>query len=209
VIEVGGFDPECLVEDYELIHRLHRHAADRGLGWQVRVIGEARASTDAPGTLGAFLRQRRRWFGGFLQTQHWNRDMVGNKRFGLLGTAMLPAKALDTLQPIYGLVAFALLLFFLATGRTHIAGPILMVIFAKILIDLSFHLWSLRIYRRWTGTPEASTPLAILASLIEPFSFQLIRHSAAAWGWWTFLTGRSSWGRQTRGGIHARQVPAE
>ncbi|WP_157216496.1 glycosyltransferase family 2 protein [Flavisphingomonas formosensis] len=211
VLDVGGFDPECLVEDYELIHRLHRYSADRSLGWHVRVIGEVRASTDAPGTLGAFLRQRRRWFGGFLQTQHWNRDMVGNGRFGLLGTAMLPVKALDTLQPIYGLTAFALLLFFLATGRTHIAGPILMVIFAKILIDLSFHLWSLRIYRRWTGAREkASTPLAVLASLIEPFSFQLIRHSAAAWGWWTFLTGRSSWGRQTRGGIHARQqVPAE
>ena len=206
VIDVGGFDPECLVEDYELIHRLHRHSADRGLGWRVRVIGEARATTDAPGTLGAFLRQRRRWFGGFLQTQHWNRDMVGNRRFGLLGTAMLPVKALDTLQPIYGLAAFALLVIFLATGRTQIVGPVLLLILVKILIDLSFHLWSLRIYRRWTGAPEASTPLAILASLLEPFSFQLIRHGAAAWGWWTFLTGRSNWGIQTRGGIHARQT---
>lgn len=209
VIDVGGFDPECLVEDYELIHRLHRWSANNDLGWQVRVIGEVRASTDAPGTLGAFLRQRRRWFGGFLQTQHWNRDMIGNHRFGWLGTAMLPVKSLDTLQPIYGLTAFALLVFFLATGRAHIALPILAVIFAKIAIDLAFHLWSLRIYQRWTGGKrQASTPLAIVASLLEPFSFQLIRHGAAAWGWWTFLTGRSSWGRQTRGGIHARQTAA-
>ncbi|MEP7140313.1 MAG: glycosyltransferase family 2 protein, partial [Caldimonas sp.] len=28
VVEVGGFDPACLVEDYELIHRLRRHAVD-------------------------------------------------------------------------------------------------------------------------------------------------------------------------------------
>jgi cellulose synthase/poly-beta-1,6-N-acetylglucosamine synthase-like glycosyltransferase len=26
VVEVGGFDPACLVEDYELIHRLRRYS---------------------------------------------------------------------------------------------------------------------------------------------------------------------------------------
>ncbi|RZM14119.1 MAG: glycosyltransferase family 2 protein, partial [Sphingomonas sp.] len=30
VVAVGGFDPDCMVEDYELIHRLHRHAVDNG-----------------------------------------------------------------------------------------------------------------------------------------------------------------------------------
>ena len=73
LITVGGFDPACLVEDYELIHRLHRHATDAGLDWKVRVIGGATARTDAPASPMAFLRQRRRWFGGFLQTQYWNR----------------------------------------------------------------------------------------------------------------------------------------
>ncbi|MGN6817630.1 MAG: glycosyltransferase family 2 protein, partial [Sphingomonas sp.] len=44
VVEVGGFDPDCLVEDYELIHRLHRVAHDSGRDWQVRVVGAALAS---------------------------------------------------------------------------------------------------------------------------------------------------------------------
>ncbi|MGL1645724.1 glycosyltransferase, partial [Vibrio parahaemolyticus] len=65
VVQVGGFDPDCLVEDYELLHRLHRHARNEGLTWTVRVLGQAQARTDAPSTLMAFLRQRRRWFGGF------------------------------------------------------------------------------------------------------------------------------------------------
>ena len=46
VLAVGGFDPDCLVEDYELIHRLRRYAFDRGLGWDVRVIGGAKARTE-------------------------------------------------------------------------------------------------------------------------------------------------------------------
>lgn len=199
VMQVGGFDPDCMVEDYELIHRLYRHARDHDLDWQVRVVGRALASTDAPASPMAFLRQRRRWFGGFLQTQHWNRDMVGNARYGHLGTAMLPVKALDTLQPVYGLIAFAILIAFIATGRYMLALPILAVMIAKIIVDLSFHLWSLHIYKRWTGQQDglALAP-AILASIAEPFCFQLLRHAGAVWGWVAFLTGRGNWGQQQR-----------
>jgi cellulose synthase/poly-beta-1,6-N-acetylglucosamine synthase-like glycosyltransferase len=206
LIDVGGFDPECLVEDYEVIHRLHRRSVDQDRGWTVRVIGEARAYTDSPGHLFAFLKQRRRWFGGFLQTQYWNRDMVGNRRFGRLGTMMLPVKAFDTIQPIFGLIAFFLLVYFLITGRFLLVWPILVVMFAKVVIDLSFHFWSVALYRRWSGgmIPEGWA-LILLASIVEPFTFQLLRHVGAAWGWVTFLTGRSTWGRQERRGILARQ----
>lgn len=205
VMAVGGFDPECLVEDYELIHRLHRHSADHNLGWTVRVIGDAQARTDAPETLPAFLRQRRRWFAGFLQTQRWNRDMTGNARFGYLGKIMLPIKVLDTLQPIYGLAAFAILIAVIATGNFALALPILLVMLAKIIVDMAFHLWSLSVYKKWTGsTHSISWSKAVLAALLEPFSFQLMRHSGAAWGWFTFLTGRQSWGTQNRGGIIAQ-----
>ncbi|MDE8344574.1 MAG: glycosyltransferase family 2 protein, partial [Acidocella sp.] len=71
VIEVGGFDPDCMVEDYELIHRLRRFGYDQGRDWHSTVLGTARARTSAPAGMMAFLRQRRRWFGGFLQTQLW------------------------------------------------------------------------------------------------------------------------------------------
>ena len=55
VLAVGGFDPACIVEDYELIHRLRRHGALADLGWTTSVVGGARAVTDAPSTLPAFL----------------------------------------------------------------------------------------------------------------------------------------------------------
>ena len=204
LLDVGGFDPECLVEDYEVIHRLHRWSVDHGLGWSVRVLGNAHARTDAPGTLQTFLRQRRRWFAGFLQTQYWNRDMTGNARFGQLGIIMLPIKAIDTLQPIYGLVAFALLLISIGAGHITLAASILGVIVAKIALDLAFHLWSLHLYRRWTGdTQSTHISHAVLAALVEPFSFQLLRHLGAALGWVMLLTRGRSWGRQNRAGLLA------
>ncbi len=204
VLAVGGFDPACMVEDYELIHRLRRYGAHKGLAWTTGVVGGARAITDAPATTAAFLRQRRRWFCGFLQTQFWYRDMVGASRYGRLGMVMLPIKALDTLQPLYGLAAFALLLAYLATGRLALLLPVGGVIAAKIVLDFAFHLWSVQLYRRWVDpASRARLPRALLASLLEPFTFQILRHAGAALGWVSFLTRQRAWGRQTRVGLLA------
>ena len=202
LLAVGGFDPDCLVEDYELTHRLRDHAARRGAVWRTAVVGGAHARTDAPATLGAFLRQRRRWFGGFLQTQLWYRHMVGNPAYGRLGTMMLPVKAIDTLQPLYGLTGAVLLLAWLVTGRFALVAPVAGVISAKILLDLAFYLWSLVLYRRWLGQASGLMLVpAVLAALIEPFSFQLLRHAGAALGWVSFLTGTRAWGVQARAGV--------
>ncbi|AXQ29982.1 glycosyltransferase family 2 protein [Solimonas sp. K1W22B-7] len=192
--KLGGFRDDSLVEDYELIHRLHRHAHDHGLAWRVGVVGEARAVTDAPASLRSFLRQRRRWFAGFLQTQFANRDMTGNPRYGAVGRLMLPVKTVDTLQPLFGLTAFGLLLWFLASG-SPVALPVLLVIGAKLLVDFCYHLWALHLYYRWLGTPmpPLSWPRAVAATLAEPFSFQLLRHAGACLGWLSYLTGRLDW----------------
>jgi cellulose synthase/poly-beta-1,6-N-acetylglucosamine synthase-like glycosyltransferase len=196
LLRVGGFDPECLVEDYELIHRLHRYSYDQGLDWRVRVLSGPRAITDAPGTLPSFLRQRRRWFAGFLQTQYWNCDMTFNDRYGPVGRWMLPIKAIDTMQPIFGLTAFLLLITFASLGRLTIIVPVLVVIGSKIVIDIGFHLWWVKLYSRWTGQRAGfgGFGLALLSALAEPFSFQLLRHLGAAWGWLSFLTRRHRWG---------------
>jgi hypothetical protein len=108
---------------------------------------------------------------------------------------MLPVKAVDTMQPIYGLCAFGLLFWYACTGRFGVLIPAGGFILAKIIIDLAFHAWSIRLYRNWAGSAtRANMALAIFAAIVEPFSFQLLRHAGAVWGWLFFLTGRRSWG---------------
>lgn len=191
---LGGYDRHSLVEDYELIHRLHRHAHDHALDWRVRVIPQARADTDAPASLAAFLRQRRRWFAGFLQTQFAYRAMQGNPRYGAVGTLMLPIKAVDTLQPVFGVTALLLLLLFIQRGAP-VTPVVLTVIGGKLVIDFAYHLWAVRRYFRWLGQRAGARVWisAVLATLAEPFSFQLLRHCGALWGWWVLITGRQDW----------------
>jgi cellulose synthase/poly-beta-1,6-N-acetylglucosamine synthase-like glycosyltransferase/cytochrome b561 len=191
---VGGFDTHSWVEDYELIHRLHRHGHEHGLGWKVGVLPGAAAITDAPGTLKAFMRQRRRWFGGFLQTLFHYRDMIGDPVYGRVGRLMLPLKVIDTVQPVFGITAFILLIDF-AARRQSVLTPVLIVIGVKLAIDFVFLLWALSFYNGWMR--QRSTPrewlLAGLAALTEPFCFQLMRHTGALLGWFAVLTQRVDW----------------
>ena len=199
VREVGGFDPASLVEDYELIHRLHRRARERGGIAKVRILGRAFATTDAPATIPAFLTQRRRWFAGFLQTQYWNRDMIGAPRYGALGLAMLPFKCLDAAAPLYGLTGLAMLVWFAATGRTGVALPAFGAVAIKIAFDIANMAYSLEAYRRWTGgRGPRRLALATLCLLVEPITFQVLRHLGAARGWASLLGGRMEWGKASR-----------
>ena len=199
VREVGGFDPQCLVEDYELIHRLHRAARDAGREAKVRIVGSAFATTDAPASVPAFLRQRRRWFAGFLQAQYWNRDMICAKRYGALGMAMLPVKCLDAVQPFYGLAGFSLLVVFGLTGRWEAFLPATGATLAKIAVDLVNMVYGLEAYRRWTGgRARRRLGLGVLCILVEPFTFQPLRYLGAARGWASLLAGDLGWGRMSR-----------
>lgn len=209
LIQVGGFDTDCVVEDYELTHRMHRYSVDHGLGWRLQMITDAGAATHAPGAFGAFLMQRRRWFAGYLQVQLWNRDIAGQRRFGNLGTMMMPIKAFDTLQPVYGFTAFLLLIAFLIAGKTSIVLTALAIIACKIAIDLLFNIWMVHVYRRVTGDKRSSRyGHVIIASVLEPFSFQLLRQTGATWGWVSFLTNRHRWGTHKRTALGPAETAA-
>ena len=126
--------------------------------------------------------------------------MHGDARYGSVGRLMLPVKAVDTLQPVFGLTAFFLLVLFIVNGAS-VAPRVLAVIACKLVIDFSYHYWAIWQYHRWLGlaVPRRLWAQATLVSLIEPFSFQLLRHLGAAWGWWQIITGRRDWAPQRRG----------
>ena len=107
--EVGGFSGHSLVEDYEVIFRLHERLRAENRPYRVAVAPGAVAYTEAPDTVPSFVHQRTRWFTGFLQTMWDYRRMVGNPRMGGVGFLMLPIKCVDAVLPAWGFLSLAIL----------------------------------------------------------------------------------------------------
>jgi cellulose synthase/poly-beta-1,6-N-acetylglucosamine synthase-like glycosyltransferase len=192
--KLQGFDSASWVEDYELLYRLHRVSANENLGWRVRSLPGARARTDAPVAVDQFLRQRARWFGGFLSTLFANRDMVGAARYGGVGHHLLPVKTVDTLLPLFAAAAQISLIFLIVRGSGP-GWPLVTILGLKLSYDLIMHLWAMRLYSRWLGQPMRAGWIvgSLTASVLEPFCFQPLRYSGAIAGWVAFLRRRLVW----------------
>lgn len=199
--ELGGFANHSLVEDYEINHRLYRYAYEHNKTWKIGVIGTALATTDAPRTFKTFFHQRRRWFAGFLETQFSYFNMVANRKYGVIGGFMLPIKTVDAIQPFVGAIALLLLAYFFIAGKTAVLWIVLWVFIGKLLIDLVLNLWGAINYYRWTARTIHGMDYftIIFATLVAPFSFQLLRLFSACLGWWIFLTKRYDWLPQREG----------
>ena len=116
---LGGFSGTSLVEDYEVIYRLHERLRLAGETYRVEVVPEAAAYTDSPDTVPSFVHQRTRWFAGFLQTLWEYRRMVGDRRMGAVGWLMLPIKCVDAVLPVWGFLSLAILLAATVGGSAH------------------------------------------------------------------------------------------
>ncbi len=191
LVAVGGFDPECLVEDYELTHRMHRYAVDHGLDWQLAhdrhvagAHGSAVSRHDVPAAAPALVRGLPA--DAVLESRHdrQSRAMAGS------ACACCRSRRWIRCSRSHGLTAFVLLLALLVTGKTAIAVPVFGLITAKIVADFLVYLWTVHLYQRLTGgRTRTSFAAAVFAAILEPFSFQLLRHAGAAWGWIAFLRG--------------------
>jgi cellulose synthase/poly-beta-1,6-N-acetylglucosamine synthase-like glycosyltransferase len=64
----GGFPEDSLTEDYELAYRVMAFGVRRGRPPEVACVLRAQVFTHGPSTTRGFIRQRTRWFAGFLTT---------------------------------------------------------------------------------------------------------------------------------------------
>ena len=101
---VGGFPVDSLTEDYELTYRLVDRGVALGRVPVVVTVPRAQAFTDVPVTVRGFVRQRTRWFAGFLSTLFRFRHLIGRRGAGGFGIVRLPLKLLDAVLPV---LAFA------------------------------------------------------------------------------------------------------
>jgi cellulose synthase/poly-beta-1,6-N-acetylglucosamine synthase-like glycosyltransferase len=177
---IGGFSENSLVEDYEVIYRLHDALRTAGRPYRLVAVPDAAAFTEVPERLGSFVAQRTRWFTGFLQTLWDYRLLVGSRRHGAIGLFMLPIKCVDATLPLWGPLSLACLLGAGALGHARESAWATAMFLGKWAFDAALYAgmvrWHARAYPGRQPVPARWSQYATSAT--ESLGFNLLRQVA-------------------------------
>ncbi|MEK7295324.1 MAG: glycosyltransferase family 2 protein, partial [Actinomycetota bacterium] len=90
LVEVGGFDPDSIGEDFEIVMRIHRYMIDNHRDYRVQFVAEPVSWTEVPITAKVLRSQRKRWHRGLWETLWKYRGMLFNPRYGKVGLMAIP-----------------------------------------------------------------------------------------------------------------------
>jgi cellulose synthase/poly-beta-1,6-N-acetylglucosamine synthase-like glycosyltransferase len=133
ILESSGFyDSDTLVEDFDVTMKALK------TGNIVQASIRAISYTEAPQTVGDFVKQRLRWYRGNYQALWKHRDAALNSRYGFLQKLSFPYMAISmTFVPLSGVVNIAAIIMVIINGLGLMLVPTLVFFFTlQYLISL-------------------------------------------------------------------------
>jgi len=202
---IGGYRVTSVVEDLDLVVRLHRYLRQQRIRYEIPFIPDPVAWTEVPESGRILSRQRERWHRGLIAAMWLYKGMLGNPRYGRVGLIAMPfftfGEMLAPVVEVVGYVAtavgfalhivdlpFALLFLLVAWGY-----GMLLSIWAVVLEEVSF--------RRY-GRLSDLARLLVYATL-ETFGY---RQRTVWWrlkAFWSVFRQKHAWGEMVRKGFES------
>ena len=175
----GGFTTDTLAEDCDLTIRLQR------VGFAIGYAPHAVAVTEAPETVGMFLKQRFRWSFGIMQSFWKHRDLCLNPRYGTLGLVAFPnLLVFQLILPFLNPIADLLMLYSLFSGQ---GGPVLVYYLAFLAVDaaaaaLAFGFEGERRSRLWWLLPQRFAYRQLMYVVLVRSVLRAVKGELQSWG---------------------------
>lgn len=203
LVEIGGYAPNTVGEDMELIVRLHRHFRELDRPYRIAFVPEPVCWTEAPETLAMLARQRARWHRGALETFARHRVMLFNPRYGRIGMIGFGHILLfDVLGPIIEVAGYLLMPLMWIVG---IISPDYFFAYLALTfaLGIAISVGSLALeeaeLRRF---PRAGDIVKLTgAAIIENFGYRQLNSFWRVKGLWQWARGVQSWGDMQRKGF--------
>ena len=87
---IGGYQTRSVVEDMDLVIRLHRHLRQHKIRYEIPFIPDPVAWTEVPESGRILARQRERWHRGLIAAMWQYKGMLFNPRYGRVGLIAMP-----------------------------------------------------------------------------------------------------------------------
>ena len=203
IVEIGGYRHDTVGEDLELVTRMHRHLRDQGRPYRIEFVPEIVCWTEAPETLAGLRNQRSRWQQGALETVVAHRGMIGNPRYGRIGTVALPLLVLeDVVGPPIELIGYLVIpvCYLMGTLDASIAFAFLSLTF---VFGTGISIATLALEERQLQRTPNAQDLAKIASaaLFENFGYRQLNLLYRLRGIWRFWRNDSTWASVPRTGF--------
>jgi cellulose synthase/poly-beta-1,6-N-acetylglucosamine synthase-like glycosyltransferase len=208
MLAIGGFFPDTVGEDMEIVVRMHRTWREAKKEYRIVFIPEPVCWTEVPESLKILHRQRNRWQRGTVDSLWFHRKMIFNPKYGVIGTFAFPyfllfemfgpaVEATGYFLTVIGLFLNiiswkAAFLFFLVS----VVFGILLSVSALILEELTL--------RRYPSFRDAVK--LFVAAVIENFGFRQLMTLWRAEGLIDGIRRKQGWGAMERKGFQATQA---
>jgi len=203
LIAIGGYKTGNVTEDMDLVVRLQRYLYENRIKAELPFIPDPVAWTEVPSDRKVLSRQRERWHRGLIGTMFTHRDLLFNRKYGVMGMVAIPyfffGEMLAPLVELLGYVMtgvgfaigaidtrFALLFLACAVGYGT-----LLSFWAIVLEEVSFRRYHRRTDLLWL----------LLFGAIEGIGYRQLTVWFRLQAFWKFLSGSEDWGVMTRKGF--------
>jgi len=201
VVHVGGYKPDTIGEDMELIVRMHRVFRSEKKSYRITFVPDPICWTEAPEDLKTLKNQRIRWQRGLSESLMGNLNLMFNRNPSIVGWIAMPYMLIFELAgPIIELMGIssvvigfiagyisyevALLFFTIAIGF----GMLLSII-GVLLEEMSFHIYSNPMY----------VIKLFIASFTENFGYRQLNSFWRMIAMFQIITGsRAKWAKMKR-----------
>ncbi|MFI0435529.1 MAG: glycosyltransferase [Parachlamydiaceae bacterium] len=156
LLEIGGYDRTSIIEDTEIITRMHMYYLDRKKPYRITYLPDIVAWTEAPETLKTLGKQRLRWYKGTTQNIWEYRKMWFNPKYRSIGLFVCPMTIFEKIAPLIEISGFLILGFaainsaldpWLILTLTATSWCFLMLL---VLITLVIEFIAYETYKSWT-----------------------------------------------------------
>jgi len=200
---IGGYHVTSVVEDLDLVVRLHRYLRRAKIRYEMPFIPDPVAWTEVPETGRILGRQRERWHRGLIAAMWDHKGMLFNPRYGRVGLLGMPFYTFgEMLAPLVEVLGYLITVLGAAFGVINVSFALLFVLvawgygmllslWAVVLEEVSF-----RRYRR-----PGDLARLLLYAVFETFGY---RQRTVWWRLRAFFTvrkGRRVWGEMVRKGF--------
>jgi cellulose synthase/poly-beta-1,6-N-acetylglucosamine synthase-like glycosyltransferase len=206
---VGGYRPNAIGEDFDLVARLHRHLLEKRADYRIQFVPDPMCWTEVPSDLKSLGRQRARWQKGLLDVLLLTRSMLFRPRYGRIGSFALPYLWLfEFAAPVIEILGIATIILAAVLGVLSRAFFLQFLLFGyafATVISIGSVLQEEITYKRYNDWQDVVRLVSYC--FLEHFPYRQMHMIWRLYGIWQYLRGDFAWAPLKRKGLQSASVP--